>query len=295
MPPRLAQALGLRPAGSAGTKARAGRRRSTRTRARRRRGRAAGRPRCGKLRVRARRTAPASGHTRRFRARAHRRRWLRCPSGATIRSESEERKPRDVEASRAGLQHLLSLESDGVQLVAAAAQCGVSNSTASGFAPGLRRRSCGGGRKKGCGFSSALRRLRWRFRNSSNEIFPRERGPARPRSDGAGSSRSRAARPAPRSSRKSSVGVNCTLSRAASCFSLVALPSVQVTSRSPQMLSASATKCLLRLVGDRRLAEVDLHQPLAVRAAVLAEVQHDALALRGRLGNVVAQVEQRLG
>ena len=89
--------------------------------------------------------------------------------------------------------------------------------------------------------------------------------------------------------------MNCTLSAAASCFSLIARPSVQVTSRSPQMLSAMATKLLPHLVDDARLAQVHLHQLLAVRAAVLAEVQHHALAFLRRLGGVLLDEQQRLG
>jgi hypothetical protein len=49
----------------------------------------------------------------------------------------------------------------------------------------------------------------------------------------------------------------------------------------------------LRLGRDRRLAEVHLHQPLAIGAAVLPEVQHHALALGGGFLDVFAQVEQR--
>ena len=47
----------------------------------------------------------------------------------------------------------------------------------------------------------------------------------------------------PFSSKNSSVGVNWTLRKAANAFSVMTLPSIQVTSRSPQMLMATALKC----------------------------------------------------
>jgi hypothetical protein len=47
----------------------------------------------------------------------------------------------------------------------------------------------------------------------------------------------------PRSSKNSSVGVNCTFSTRARSFSRIVRPSIHVTSRSPQMFSAVATKC----------------------------------------------------
>jgi hypothetical protein len=43
------------------------------------------------------------------------------------------------------------------------------------------------------------------------------------------------------------------------------------------------------------LAEVHFEQPLAIRAAVLAEVEHHALLLLRRVGHVLRQVKQRLG
>ncbi len=46
----------------------------------------------------------------------------------------------------------------------------------------------------------------------------------------------------PFSSKKTSVGVYWIFSAAASCFSVIVLPSGEVSSRSPQMLMSSETK-----------------------------------------------------
>ena len=50
-----------------------------------------------------------------------------------------------------------------------------------------------------------------------------------------------------------------------------------------------------RLVDDRALREVGDHQLPAVRAAVLAEVDHHPAAVLRRVGDVLAEIEERLG
>jgi hypothetical protein len=59
------------------------------------------------------------------------------------------------------------------------------------------------------------------------------------------------------------------------------------------MLSAIATNPP-HLVDDRALREVRHHELAAVRTTVLAEIDHDPPAVPGGVGEIVAEIEERL-